>query len=103
MQRCLELKKVLWKSCRRIFSNKGQRLFLLKSSQNFLICWWLSEKIITYKKRVYAMKIAVVFDSAGTLLRMYRVAKNIDTVSYTHLRAHETRHELVCRLLLEKK
>src|SRR5450756_3072029 len=24
-------------------------------------------------------------------------------VSYTHLRAHETRHELVCRLLLEKK
>nr|WP_245921203.1 PKD domain-containing protein [Brachybacterium timonense] len=23
--------------------------------------------------------------------------------SYTHLRAHETRHELVCRLLLEKK
>src|SRR5450756_2586507 len=24
------------------------------------------------------------------------------TVSYTHLRAHETRHELVCRLLLEK-
>src|SRR5450759_4784039 len=25
----------------------------------------------------------------------------IDTVSYTHLRAHETRHDLVCRLLLE--
>src|SRR5450756_608782 len=24
------------------------------------------------------------------------------TVSYTHLRAHETRHDLVCRLLLEK-
>src|SRR5665648_68448 len=27
----------------------------------------------------------------------------IITVSYTHLRAHETRHDLVCRLLLEKK
>src|SRR5428012_17050 len=27
----------------------------------------------------------------------------IDSVSYTHLRAHETRHDLVCRLLLEKK
>src|SRR5450756_2811534 len=26
-----------------------------------------------------------------------------NTVSYTHLRAHETRHDLVCRLLLEKK
>ena len=27
----------------------------------------------------------------------------IDTVSYTHLRAHETGRNLVCRLLLEKK
>src|SRR5450756_2115639 len=25
------------------------------------------------------------------------------TVSYTHLRAHENRHDIVCRLLLEKK
>src|SRR5665648_303148 len=25
------------------------------------------------------------------------------SVSYTHLRAHETRHDLVCRLLLDKK
>ena len=28
---------------------------------------------------------------------------DILTVSYTHLRAHETRGNLVCRLLLEKK
>src|SRR5450756_2857230 len=27
----------------------------------------------------------------------------VHPVSYTHLRAHETRHDLVCRLLLEKK
>src|SRR5450756_2911491 len=27
----------------------------------------------------------------------------VGAVSYTHLRAHETRHDLVCRLLLEKK
>ena len=27
----------------------------------------------------------------------------ITTVSYTHLRAHETGRNLVCRLLLEKK
>ena len=27
----------------------------------------------------------------------------MNTVSYTHLRAHETRSNLVCRLLLEKK
>src|SRR5450756_2763165 len=30
-------------------------------------------------------------------------ASSMATVSYTHLRAHETRHDLVCRLLLEKK
>ena len=29
--------------------------------------------------------------------------KGIIAVSYTHLRAHETRHDFVCRLLLEKK
>src|SRR5450756_24359 len=29
-----------------------------------------------------------------------RRTKGIPTVSYTHLRAHETRHDLVCRLLL---
>src|SRR5450759_1646702 len=29
--------------------------------------------------------------------------EGLEAVSYTHLRAHETRHDLVCRLLLEKK
>src|SRR5450756_2293533 len=29
--------------------------------------------------------------------------RRLRAVSYTHLRAHETRHALVCRLLLEKK
>src|SRR5665213_4547957 len=32
-----------------------------------------------------------------------RLFRDIDTVSYTHLRAHETGRNLVCRLLLEKK
>src|SRR5665648_1181396 len=31
------------------------------------------------------------------------VNRTAQPVSYTHLRAHETRHDLVCRLLLEKK
>ncbi|CZR83263.1 hypothetical protein CDFC105_43986 [Clostridioides difficile] len=31
------------------------------------------------------------------------VSGGASAVSYTHLRAHETRHDLVCRLLLEKK
>src|SRR5665648_1118533 len=33
----------------------------------------------------------------------YFVHYSTKYVSYTHLRAHETRHDLVCRLLLEKK
>src|SRR5450759_606308 len=32
-----------------------------------------------------------------------KISRGIWFVSYTHLRAHETRHDLVCRLLLEKK
>src|SRR5450759_5860110 len=35
-------------------------------------------------------------------LAMFRTL-SAEAVSYTHLRAHETRHDLVCRLLLEKK
>src|SRR5450759_3736563 len=30
-----------------------------------------------------------------------RTTYHASSVSYTHLRAHETRHDLVCRLLLE--
>src|SRR5665648_1235833 len=33
----------------------------------------------------------------------YSLPLRVEAVSYTHLRAHETRHDLVCRLLLEKK
>ena len=34
---------------------------------------------------------------------MLKVVPGAYSVSYTHLRAHETRGNLVCRLLLEKK
>ena len=38
------------------------------------------------------------------LTQSYRLAEaSLVTVSYTHLRAHETDSYLVCRLLLEKK
>ena len=42
---------------------------------------------------------------AGGILNMdgRRELDWMEAVSYTHLRAHETRHDLVCRLLLEKK
>src|SRR5450756_1780123 len=42
---------------------------------------------------------------AGTLTKAFssEAYHRLIPVSYTHLRAHETRHDLVCRLLLEKK
>src|SRR5678810_1311861 len=40
------------------------------------------------------------FTSNYTILNN-RIKHNITTVSYTHLRAHETKANLVCRLLLE--
>src|SRR5450759_1556073 len=42
----------------------------------------------------------ILTDSGG-----YQVVSlgELRSVSYTHLRAHETRHDLVCRLLLETK
>ena len=39
----------------------------------------------------------------GVFAPILLVTLRIIPVSYTHLRAHETRHDLVCRLLLEKK
>src|SRR5450756_1904374 len=47
-------------------------------------------------------------DSLGSsfLIAVFVMANTLflqESVSYTHLRAHETRHDLVCRLLLEKK
>src|SRR5450756_260962 len=42
-------------------------------------------------------------EAAVLAVHVVAVAARPAPVSYTHLRAHETRHDLVCRLLLEKK
>src|SRR5450759_1544982 len=47
--------------------------------------------------RAAIMRRGFYADKAGMMLH------SPQPVSYTHLRAHETRHDLVCRLLLEKK
>ena len=49
-----------------------------------------------------------LFEAVGDERRSRRVnhpdrSARVDAVSYTHLRAHETVLDLVCRLLLEKK
>ena len=47
------------------------------------------------QKQLYAVYLAEIREQFDNTLD--------NAVSYTHLRAHETRHDLVCRLLLEKK
>src|SRR5450756_2749276 len=74
-----------------------------------------------FEKRITALEggvgaLAVSSGQAATTLALLNLAEPGDhlvsspvlyggtyPVSYTHLRAHETRHDLVCRLLLEKK
>ena len=51
------------------------------------------EEVCLASARVFAVLTAL----GGRLLYAF------DPVSYTHLRAHETVLDLVCRLLLEKK
>src|SRR5450756_2476550 len=58
----------------------------------------LNKEGIWNKPIVTAVEPLKVFYNAETYHKDY-----YKTVSYTHLRAHETRHDLVCRLLLEKK
>mgnify|MGYP007112000261 CR=1 FL=1 len=46
-----------------------------------------------------------IINFLSAVKRMINVLEHLDTgpVSYTHLRAHETVLDIVCRLLLEKK
>src|SRR5665648_448524 len=44
---------------------------------------------------------ATYLRAATTIGNNVSIGHNALAVSYTHLRAHETRHDLVCRLLLE--
>ena len=62
-----------------------------------------------YKRqaRTKAMKKNILEELPGigpvTRKNLLKLAGSVDAVSYTHLRAHETVLDLVCRLLLEKK
>eukprot|EP00825_Cyclidium_porcatum_P036372 TRINITY_DN3838_c0_g1_i7.p1 TRINITY_DN3838_c0_g1~~TRINITY_DN3838_c0_g1_i7.p1 ORF type:complete len:142 (-),score=29.69 TRINITY_DN3838_c0_g1_i7:34-459(-) len=70
------------------------------------------EELITKQKCNFAQLVVVVDNKRAINLYKklgFAITKESQklgisrSVSYTHLRAHETRHDLVCRLLLEKK
>src|SRR5659263_80303 len=51
----------------------------------------------------YSLRGGLIETSRTDIEDAFRIICSSSAVSYTHLRAHETRHDLVCRLLLEKK
>src|SRR5665811_2507519 len=74
-------------------TNKGSDL-----AQSFMV-----DNLIT--PLVYSWNFNVQYQIAPTWMieAGYVGSRGIHPVSYTHLRAHETVLDLVCRLLLEKK
>ena len=61
------------------------------------------QQALDYHSLPTAGKISVALTTAAETSEDLSLAYSPGAVSYTHLRAHETREDLVCRLLLEKK
>src|SRR5674536_71287 len=59
--------------------------------------------IIINEKYQIVAKVNIEFNPYQAQRFRDWVVVSVETVSYTHLRAHETPEQLVCRLLLEKK
>src|SRR5678815_2733411 len=75
---------------------KAMMTFVMKS----VFVNWLSVWIV----RAFAIPEGCVLKGARQhALNAYTAPYTSGSVSYTHLRAHETPEHLVCRLLLEKK
>src|SRR5450756_3074463 len=78
----------------------GQGFYSSYARANFLgIHFELILVVLAAVEKLWANPVVLlIFSSAG--LAATAPAAYL-SVSYTHLRAHETRHDLVCRLLLE--
>src|SRR5678816_311323 len=66
---------------------------------------YLPQEPSVFRKMTTAQNILAVLETVGLrrreqLKRLEELLEEFGTVSYTHLRAHETPEHLVCRLLL---
>eukprot|EP00658_Telonema_sp_P-2_P023470 TRINITY_DN1940_c0_g1_i13.p1 TRINITY_DN1940_c0_g1~~TRINITY_DN1940_c0_g1_i13.p1 ORF type:complete len:118 (-),score=8.01 TRINITY_DN1940_c0_g1_i13:82-435(-) len=85
-----------------LFGATGNSSFLLPRQTCFpYYCRQLLLLLLFYtpSSRVSFSDILVLLSSHKVVIFGF----NLKSVSYTHLRAHETPEHLVCRLLLEKK
>src|SRR5450756_2746989 len=79
--------------------------FFTDSNTRYAYSSWLL-RLISFSNSIFSCSRvcspSVLCDCSQHWSSLDMIFRNITTVSYTHLRAHETRHDLVCRLLLEK-
>src|SRR5665648_1128912 len=87
---------------------------LKEKKSNFFANWFLyvcSQRVLnrpSCRKLILPLMLKIcqrtlTIKSFRDLFSFSKTSISNTPVSYTHLRAHETRHDLVCRLLLEKK
>ena len=110
-----KLSKVVWQhdnarphvsaATKDFFSKRGVELLWQApySPDLNLLDRWVNKELKNELRKCNYDSAEEVQKNALQAMRAIPQSRYIDAVSYTHLRAHETRHDLVCRLLLEKK
>src|SRR5450756_2858602 len=102
--------KNLEKAWKRVKANKGSagidRITIEQFEQNLQQNLAEIQRLLKEKRYEPSPVLRVLIPKDNGKVRKLgipTVRDRVVPVSYTHLRAHETRHDLVCRLLLEKK
>src|SRR5450756_2485542 len=117
--RSMEIESALFTRQPRVVIRYERTVIFSRSArtQNTVVVAYQHHRAVTYRldakyqaahTGLHASKLLqrLYFYLGETTLRSYQYScrsRGSFAVSYTHLRAHETRHDLVCRLLLEKK
>src|SRR5450756_1910278 len=88
----------------------GRFLSLFKSIGRVLPEIKKPERKVSFNEKIFWTALVLVVFLVMTEIPLFGIEQQasdqfgqLRAVSYTHLRAHETRHDIVCRLLLEKK
>src|SRR5659263_733448 len=84
-------------------SPRSRIVFNSPSLRTRLFCKSAGTSFVIVSPVFWSLTTIIFFVAMFTFIWRVFLSIVYVSVSYTHLRAHETRHDLVCRLLLEKK
>ena len=92
----------------RLMLRRPYLVYVLTFSSGFIVAFsYIGNFGILARQRTVMLALMLAFLAAPPIARgrglLLKRSARSDAVSYTHLRAHETVLDLVCRLLLEKK